>query len=74
MFYWRTRRRLGFVLRRKRLELNISQEYVSLEISIDRMGLSQLENGKTNPTLFLLLKVSHILDTKLWKILKEINV
>jgi len=52
MFYWRTKQQLGDALRMKRIELDFSQEYISLEIAIDRMGLSALENGRTNPTLF----------------------
>jgi len=58
----------------KRIKLGFSQEYISLETSIDRMGLSALENGKANPTLFILLKLSGVLRIKLWRILREINV
>jgi len=74
MFYWRTKQQLGTILKRKRIELGFSQEYISLGTSIDRMGLSALENGKANPTLFTLLKLSGALQIKLWRILKEINV
>jgi len=73
MFYWRTKQKLGEILRMKRIELGFSQEYISLETSIDRMGLSALENGKANPTLFTLLKLSDVLQIKLWRILKEID-
>jgi len=61
-------------LKRKRIELAFSQEYISLETSIDRMILSAMENGKGNPTLFTLLKLSGALHIKLWKILRVINV
>jgi len=74
MFYWRTKQQLGNVLKKKRIELGFSQEHISLETSIDRMGLSALENGRANPTLFTLLKLSSVFHIKLWKILKEINV
>jgi len=74
MFYWRTKQQLGNVLKRKRIELSFSQEYISLETCIDRMGLSALENGKANPTLFTLLKLSGTLHVKLWEVLREINV
>ena len=74
MFYWRTKQQLGAILKRKRIELGFSQEYISLETSIDRMGLSALENGKANPTLFTLLKLSGVLHVKLWEVLREINV
>jgi len=74
MFYWRTKQQLGGALKKKRIELGFSQEFISLETSIDRMGLSALENGKANPTLFTLLKLSGVLRIKLWRVLKEINV
>ena len=74
MFYWRTKQQLGSALKRKRIELGISQECISLEIAIDRMGLSALENGKANPTLFTLLKLSGALHIKLWEVLREIKV
>ncbi|MCX6732942.1 MAG: helix-turn-helix transcriptional regulator [Candidatus Roizmanbacteria bacterium] len=74
MFYWRTKQQLGSVLKKKRIELGFSQEYISLEIATDRMGLSALENGKANPTLFTLLKLSGVLHVKLWEVLREINV
>jgi len=74
MFYWRTKQQLGTILKRKRIELGFSQEYISLGTSIDRMRLSALENGKVNPTLFTLLKLSSVLHVKLWEVLREINV
>jgi len=58
----------------KKIGLGISQEYISLKTSIDRMVLSELENEKANPTLFTLLKLSGVLQIKLWRVLKEINV
>jgi len=62
------------VLKRKRIELGFSQEYISLETCIDRMGLSALENGRANPTLFTLLKLCVVFHIKLWEVLREINV
>ncbi|PIV07987.1 XRE family transcriptional regulator [Candidatus Roizmanbacteria bacterium CG_4_10_14_3_um_filter_39_13] len=74
MFYWRTKKQLGDILKRKRIELGFSQECVSLETSIDRMWLSSLENGKANPTLFTLLKLCGVFHIKLWEVLREVNV
>jgi len=70
----RTKQQLGAVLKKRRIECSFSQECVSFETSIDRMGLSALENGKANPTLFTLLKLSGTLHVKLWEVLREINV
>jgi len=58
----------------KRIKRGFSQEYISLEIATDRMGLSALEKGSANPTLFTLLKLSGALHVKLWEVLREINV
>jgi len=74
MFYWRTKLRLGMILKKIRKERGYSQESISFDISIDRRGLSLLENGKTNPTLFILVKLCRHLHIKLWKVLKEINI
>ena len=74
MFYWRTKQQLGRALKKKRIELDFSQEYISLETAIDRMGLSALENGVANPTLFTLLKLCGFLNIKLWRVLREIDV
>lgn len=74
MFYWRIKKRLGIILKRKRTEIGISQENISFETSVDRMRLSSIENGKVNPTLFTILKLCGALNIKLWKILKELNV
>jgi len=74
MFYWQTKQQLGAILKRKRIGLGFSQELISFEASIDRMGLSALENGNANPTLFTLLKLCGTLHVKLWKALREINV
>jgi len=56
------------------MELGFSQEYISFETCIDRMGLSALENGRANPTLFTLLKLCVVFHIKLWEVLREINV
>jgi len=74
MFYWRTKQQLGAILKRKRIELGFSQEHISFETSIDRMGISELENGKANPTLFSLLKLCGVFHIKLWEVLREIDV
>ena len=58
----------------KRIKLGFSQEYISLKTSVDRMVLSALENGKANPKLFTLLKLSGALHVKLWEVLREVNV
>jgi len=71
MFYWRTKQQLGNVLKMKRIKLGFSQEYISLETSIDRMVLSSLENGRANPTLLTLLKLCGVFHIKLWEVEEE---
>jgi len=71
MFYKRTLRSLGKILKGKRYYLRYSQDYVANEAHIARKHISDLENGKTNPSLFLLLKLCSVYDAKLWIVLKE---
>jgi len=74
MFYKRTLQSLAIIIKNKRSHLNYSQDYVANEAHIARKHISDLENGKTNPSLFLLLKICFVYKIKLWMILKEVNM
>jgi len=62
------------VLKNRRIKCNYSQEFISLGTSIDRMRISEIENGKANPTLYILLKLCGALNIKLWRLLREVDV
>lgn len=45
-------------LKKIRKQLNLNQQKVALELNISREALSHYENGKRQPSLELLLKMS----------------
>jgi transcriptional regulator with XRE-family HTH domain len=65
--------RLGKEIVRIRKEGDLSQEDLALDCYIDRSYLAEIEEGKTNPTLKTLLKISCVLKIKLSDILVKIN-
>lgn len=64
--------RLGKRIRREREKKNFSQEYLSLLCEIDRTYIARIEEGKANPTIKVLNKISQILKIKLWELLKAV--
>ena len=80
MFYRRTLQRIGCILKTNRniyvaeYIYTYSQQYVAFDAHIERKHLSDLENGKGNPSLFILLKLCGVFKIKLWRVLKELNV
>ncbi|MFA6016558.1 MAG: helix-turn-helix transcriptional regulator [Patescibacteria group bacterium] len=65
--------RLGKEISRIRKEKKLSQEDLALDRYIDRSYLAEIEEGKTNPTLKTLLKISSVLKIKLSDILVKVN-
>ncbi len=64
--------RLGRKIREEREKKKISQEYLSLLCRIDRTYIARIEEGKANPTIKILNKISRVFKIKLWQLLKEI--
>ena len=64
--------RLGKEISRIRKERNQSQENLAFEANIDRSYMAEIEEGKTNPSLKVLLKISRGLNIELWRLLKSI--
>ncbi|QQS60111.1 helix-turn-helix transcriptional regulator [Candidatus Falkowbacteria bacterium] len=44
-------KKLGKNLKKIRVKTNITQEEVAKKLGVDRSFISNIENGKTNPTL-----------------------
>jgi len=65
--------RLGKEISKIRKERDLSQEDLALDCYIDRSYLAEIEEGKTNPTLKILFKISSVLKIKLSDILIKIN-
>lgn len=67
-FYKRLGKRV--ILGRKRIGL--SQEQLALLSSVDRTYLARIEEGKANPTVKVLNKVSKVLKMRLAELLKGV--
>ena len=62
--------KLGNNLKRIRTEKNISQGDIARELGVSRGFVSNLENGKTNPTLATISRVAEALGVSTDELLK----
>jgi transcriptional regulator with XRE-family HTH domain len=67
-------RRLGKETSKIRKQKKISQENLAFDAHIDRSSLAEIEEGKGNPTLKTLLKISRLLKIKLSHLLILIKI
>lgn len=56
---------VGDRLRRRRDELDLSARHVARLANIDMTNYARLERGTGNPTLFVLIKIAHALETSI---------
>ena len=56
---------LGFKIKEKRQELNLSQEELAEKIEIDQSDLSKIERGLFNPTIKMIKRIAKGLDTSI---------
>ena len=68
-FYYK---RLGETIIKSRQKRCLSQEQLALLSDVDRSYLAEVEQGKANPSIKFLHKISKILKIKVGKLLKEI--
>ena len=54
----------GIILRKKRLSKKLTQEALSIESSLSRAYISELEMGKKDPSLFTIFKLADALKVK----------
>lgn len=55
--------KIGDVIRRKRLELGITQQTLAFYMLVDKSSISEIERGQVrNMTLLTLFKISSVLD------------
>ncbi len=64
--------RLGQSLMKARKKKKLSQETIGFICNIDRSYINQIENGKANPTIKTLYKISRALNIKLSQLLKSL--
>ena len=64
----------GAVIRRIRLDRGLSQENLAERLGMDTNAyISRLENGKKQPSLEMVYKISKALHVAAWEIVKEIE-
>lgn len=64
----------GTILRRIRLDQGLSQETLAELLDMETNAyISRLENGKKQPSLEMVYKISRALNVKAWEIVKEIE-
>ena len=62
--------KLGENLKRIRVDKGISQGDIARFLTVDKSFISNIENGKANPTLSTITKLAKALNTKVEKLLK----
>lgn len=55
---------LGYKIKQKRLELNLSQEELCKKVKINQSDLSKIEKGIGNPTLKMIMRIVQGLNSK----------
>lgn len=63
----------GMVLRKRRLDKNLTQEQLSWITLIDRKFISAIERGQREPCLLTILKLSTALDCSSAEILQDLE-
>jgi transcriptional regulator with XRE-family HTH domain len=59
------------LIKKLRLSKDISHDALANKVGISRPAISHIENGKRRPTLLMVLKLAHGLDTDLSSIVSE---
>ncbi|MDD5050394.1 MAG: helix-turn-helix transcriptional regulator [Candidatus Pacebacteria bacterium] len=65
-------KQFGQNLKRLRLKKSLSQGDISRRLDVDRSYVSNLENGRMNPTLSTIKKLAKALNTSADKLLKRV--
>lgn len=56
---------IGYKIKEKRLELNLSQEELANKVGIDQSDLSKIEKGNANPSVKMIYKIVCGLNSKI---------
>lgn len=62
--------KLGKNLKRIRTAKGISQGEISRKLSVDKSFVSNIENGKTNPTLATIAKIAKAIGVSVGELMK----
>ncbi len=63
----------GKVLREVRKEKKITQIQIAHQAEMDRAFISELENGKKQPSLLTVFRIAEVLSVKAWEIVKRMD-
>jgi transcriptional regulator with XRE-family HTH domain len=63
-------KRIGHNISRLRKQLNLSQIDLAVAVGVTRSYLSEIENGKRNPTIMLLQNIATVLSVSLEDLIK----
>lgn len=63
-------KKLGKNLKKIRTQKNITQSEIAKQLNVNRSFVSNLENGKTNPTLSTITKLAQVLKVSANELLK----
>ena len=55
---------IGYKIKQRRIELNLSQDELAEKIGIDQSDLSKIEKGNANPSIKMLSRIASGLGTK----------
>lgn len=55
---------IGYKIKQRRIELNLSQEELASRVGIDQSDLSKIEKGNANPSIKMLSRIAGGLETK----------
>lgn len=65
---------LGQQIKRIRLEKKIKQSELAAAIDVEKTNMSRIESGRTNPTLWTLLKISKALKVSVAELVDGITL
>lgn len=65
--------KLGLAIIKLRKEKGLSQEKFALEADVDRRYMSDLENGKRNPSLEIIEKIANRLEMPISELFSEVE-
>ena len=63
--------KIGKLIRNKRIELNMTQEFLALQCSIDRSYMGRIERGEVNITIEKIYELAKSLDVSVKDLLPD---
>lgn len=64
---------LGGVIKKHRMECQMTQEFVAETLGVSRQAVSKWENGSSDPSMTNLIVLANLFDINLKEMLKEIR-